>query len=141
MGIRLRLLFVVPFAIPVLFAVQTASAVAVSGQVTDGRGVAVSGAMVELTNEASGRSFVSDTTDAVGTYLIAVAHLWQFWQAPQPFPMDSTCRRTIRIRSIPATLIGFNLEHPSDVRWRSTTAWVISCTSCSMANVRRGDIG
>ena len=26
MGIRLRLLFVVPFAIPVLFAVQTASA-------------------------------------------------------------------------------------------------------------------
>jgi Leucine-rich repeat (LRR) protein len=112
----LRLLRVIPLTILVLLAAQSGVALTLSGRVTDGQGVSVSGAMVELTNEATGRSFVSDTTDAVGTYLIAVdtptAVLAGSSAVPEGFQLLPNYPNPFN----PSTVIAFNLDRPSDVR-------------------------
>ena len=112
----MRLNYVIPFAIPFLLAVHTATAVTLSGQVTDGQGVAVSGAMVELTNEATGHSFLSDTTDAVGTYVIAVdtptSIVARNAGVPQGFRLLPNYPNPFN----PSTFISFVLDRPSHAR-------------------------
>ncbi len=112
----MRLHYVIPFAIPFLLAVHTATAVTLSGQVTDGQGVAVSGAMVELTNEATGHSFRSDTTDAVGTYVIAVDTPTSIVERNAGIPQGFRLLPNYPNPFNPSTFISFVLDHPSHVR-------------------------
>ena len=114
--LRLRLFYLIPLTIPVLLATQNVSALTLSGQVTDGQGVAVSGAMVELTNEATGRSFVSDTTDAVGSYVIAVDTPTSVVERNSGVPHDFRLLPNYPNPFNPSTLIPFRLDRPSHVR-------------------------
>ena len=112
----MRLFHLFPLAILFLLGARAGAALALSGQVTDGEGVPVSGATVELTNEATGRSFVSDTTDALGTYVIAIDAPTSIVERSPGVPQGFRLLPNYPNPFNTTTLIPFHLDHPSHVR-------------------------